>query len=297
MRTLVWPLALLLAALPLTSGCAFLDGRRSAAEFEDRAEEVMERWRGSTADRNWRQGFVPLEDFDLAPDRPSPMWAGLSAHNGVWEPDVELPSAPPRPATLRWADGSTLTVPLVSASAAFAELSRPANFIDEECPATGCRALRVVGASLVEVAFRTSRGITQVPAWEFTVKGVKGTFRRVAVDPSAIRPRPTARPEESEEVRAYLLTAPDALLLGYGHGACTRRHGVRAHESADLVVVDAYEESGSGPCPAVLRLAQAAVKLGRPLGDRLVLDSGTGLPVVRLTAGADLRFPHRPPPR
>ncbi|WP_204059563.1 hypothetical protein [Microbispora corallina] len=76
---------------------------------------------------------------------------------------------------------------------------------------------------------------------------------------------------------------PAALLLRYGVGACDTVHGARAYETGRLVVVDVDEESvGSGePCPAILTTATTTVTLARPLGDRLVLDSGTGLPVLR----------------
>jgi hypothetical protein len=47
------------------------------------------------------------------------------------------------------------------------------------------------------------------------------------------------------------------------------------------VVVDVDEEGSGGICDLALHMDTTTVTLTRPLGDRLVLDSGTGLPVVR----------------
>ncbi|UBU13649.1 hypothetical protein [Nonomuraea gerenzanensis] len=59
--------------------------------------------------------------------------------------------------------------------------------------------------------------------------------------------------------------------------------GPRVYETDQVVVVDMDEEdAGSGkPCPAILKTDTTTVRLARPLGDRLVLDFGTGLPVLQ----------------
>lgn len=121
---------------------------------------------------------------------------------------------------MRWPDGSVSAVPVVTAASAYAEFSKPAALIEEECPAKGCRPLRVTGVKLGD------------------------------------------------------------LLLRYGYGACDTIHGARAYETDDLVVVDVNEEGSGGACILLLKTATISVTLARPLGDRLVLDSGTGLPVV-----------------
>lgn len=81
---------------------------------------------------------------------------------------------------------------------------------------------------------------------------------------------------------AFELGKPDELLLRYGYGACDTVHGARAYETDHVVVVDVkLEDINSGePCPAILRSAMTTITLARPLGDRLVLDSGTGAPVL-----------------
>ncbi|MEV0521620.1 hypothetical protein [Nonomuraea sp. NPDC050405] len=242
------------------------------------------RWNGSADDRAWREGLVALEELPSGREWDRvPAWASLSAHNGVWEPATDLPADSPARTRLRWPDGSALDVPLVSAASAYASFSRPAAFIEEECPAKGCRPLRVTGAELGEAPLNTSRGTIRVPAWMFTVKGVKQKYVHVALAPSAVTAPPKGVEGDTEEVTAYDLVAgrPKDVLLKYGHGSCDRIHGTRAYETDRLVVVDVDEEMSGGWCNLMLKIGTIPVTLTRPLGDRLVLDSGTGLPVAR----------------
>ncbi|MEV0169211.1 hypothetical protein [Nonomuraea fuscirosea] len=260
----------------------------SSDEFEDRAREVAERWQGSADDRAWREGFVALEV--LNPHGWNhvsrvPAWVNRSSHNGAWRLAAKLPTASPDRADVRWADGEVSQVPLITAASAYEKFSNPADLIEEECPAKGCRPLRVTRAELGKVPLQTSRGTIQVPAWLFTVEGVEQKKVHVAVDSSAVTARPERVQGDIEEVMAFDLVAgkPDELLLRYGYGACDTVHGTRAYETEQLVVVDVDEkDSSSGkPCPLIRKTATITVTLARPLGDRLVLDSGTGLPVLR----------------
>jgi hypothetical protein len=268
----------------LLASCGWWSDRVSPGRFEARALEVVARWDGSSGDRAWRSGFVPLRGLQ-APQGwiDPPAWVTQSAHNGVWKLAGELPPKSPVEARVRWPDGSVSQVPLVTAAEAYAELSKPADFIEEECPAKGCRPLRVTGAELGETTLETSRGAIPVPTWLFTVKGVESKFEYVAVAPSAVTARPQAREGEFEEVMGFDLVAgkPHELLLEYGYGSCDRVHGARAYETGKLVVVDVDEEGSGGICDLALHMGTITVTLTRPLGDRLVLDSGTGLPVVR----------------
>ncbi|WP_090769950.1 hypothetical protein [Nonomuraea maritima] len=72
----------------------------------------------------------------------------------------------------------------------------------------------------------------------------------------------------------------DELLLRYGYGACDSVQGARAYQVV-VVGVDERRSSSAGMCPDVLKTATITVTLARLLGDRLVLDLGTGLPVLR----------------
>lgn len=287
MRKVIACLSLVL----LLSSCGASPSGSSGAssdEFETRAREVAERWQTSADDRAWRKGFVALEvlnPYGWKYVKRIPSWVNLSSHNGTWRLAAELPADSPARADVRWPDGEVSQVPLITAASAYEEFSEPPGLIEEECPAKGCRPLRVTGAKLGKVPLETSRGTIRVPAWMFTVEGVEQKKVHVAVDPAAVTVRPERIPGGSEEVMAFDLVTgkPDELLLRYGYGACDTVHGVRAYETDQVVVVDVDEENTSPgePCPAILESATATVTLARPLGERLVLDSGTGVPVLR----------------
>ncbi|WP_152990714.1 hypothetical protein [Sphaerimonospora mesophila] len=274
-----------LSLVLLLSSCSWFH-RVSPGAFEVHARELAARWQGSADDRAWREGFVPLEAMNprgWARVGRVPHWVNISAHNGAWQLATKLPANSPTHADVRWPDGSASQVPLITAASAYTEFSKPADFIEEDCPTKGCRPLRVAGAELGEVPLKTSRGTIQVPAWLFTVEGVEQKYVHVAVAPSAVTARPERVPGGDEEVMAFDLIAdkPNELLLEYGYGACDSIHGARAYETDQLVVVDVDEEGSDELCLLMLKTATITVTLTRPLGDRLVLDYGTGLPVVR----------------
>ncbi|MFE3452779.1 hypothetical protein ACFXJ8_28025 [Nonomuraea sp. NPDC059194] len=260
----------------------------SSDKFERRAREVAERWQGSADDHAWRKGFVALEVLNPRGwnhVRQIPAWVNRSSHNGAWRLAAKLPKNFPDRADVRWPDGEVSQVPLITAASAYGEFSKPADLIEEECPAQGCRSLWVTGARLGKVPLETSRGTIQVPAWMFTVEGVEQKKVHVAVDPSAVTARPERMQGGVEEVMAFDLVAgkPDELLLRYGYGACDTIHGARAYETDQLVVVDVDERRSDSAeaCPDILKTATITVTLARPLDGRLVLDSGAGLPVMR----------------
>ncbi|WP_062434458.1 hypothetical protein [Herbidospora daliensis] len=259
----------------------------STGDFEGRARQVAAEWQGSAADRAWRTGFVPLgvlNPYGWITGR-LPSWANRSAHNKAWQLAVTLPSQAPSPAPVRWPDGTVSRVPLVSAAAAFAEVSGSSHLIEDPCPAKGCRRLVFTDVTLGSVPMETSRGTIQAPAWRFTAEGLDEPFFRVAVDPSVVTPRPQRVKGEHERVMAFDLVPgrPGDLLVRYGYGACEAVEKVLVHETDRVVVVgvEASPMPDRDTCPSILKSATATVTLARPLGDRLVLDSGSGLPVVQ----------------
>src|SRR5437868_12349464 len=165
-----------LISVLLVSSCGWSQ-RLSYGGFEDRAREVAARWQGSADDRAWREGFVLLEAMNPQGWRADMLaWVNRSAQNGKWLLETELPARTPAPVVVRWPDGSVLKVPLVTPASAYAEFSRPADFIEEECPAEGCSPLRVTGVELGAIPLKTSRGTIEAPAWLFSVKGTTAKY-------------------------------------------------------------------------------------------------------------------------
>lgn len=137
------------ALLALAVACGSTEASLSGDPFTERARRVAERWQSSVERGPWIEGYVPLRNLTLELDwGRMPRWVGRSLINSAWKLEVELPSEVPAPAELRWADGSTMSVPILAATAAYAGLSKPKSFVDEECPVDGCRPLRVIAVVL-----------------------------------------------------------------------------------------------------------------------------------------------------
>ena len=88
-----------------------------------------------------------------------------------------------------WPDGSTMKVPVLSATQAFAELTS-----SKECPGCATTPLEVTAIKPATLAIATSRGRATVPAWAFTLKGVSTPVfvaalpaRDLAAAPASVR--------------------------------------------------------------------------------------------------------------
>ncbi|MFI7707847.1 hypothetical protein [Nonomuraea sp. NPDC049480] len=269
--------------LVLAAACGTARAPVTADEFADRARDVAERWQSSAEREPWIEGFVPLRNLTLEPDwGRMPRWVGRSLINSAWKLEIELSVEVPAPAVLRWADGGTLSVPVLAATAAYAGLSKPKSFVDEECPARGCRPLRVIAVARGEATMPSSRGDVRVPTWDFTVKGVPEPFRRVAVDPAAMGGPPRPVNDGIQEVRTYEVHAPTELQLSYLHGTCDTTYGSRVHETPEAVVVDVdvRPDDDVDFCNAMGKIDRIGVTLREPLGRRVVLDSSSGVPLL-----------------
>ncbi|MGI5289892.1 hypothetical protein ACQEVF_42030 [Nonomuraea polychroma] len=269
--------------LVLAAACGTARAPVTADEFADRARDVAERWQSSAEREPWIEGFVPLRNLTLEPDwGRMPRWVGRSLINSAWKLEIELSVEVPAPAVLRWADGGTLSVPVLAATAAYAGLSKPKSFVDEECPTRGCRPLRVIAVARGEATMPSSRGDVRVPTWDFTVKGVPEPFRRVAVDPAAMGGPPRPVNDGIQEVRTYEVHAPTELQLSYLHGTCDTTYGSRVHETPEAVVVDVdvRPDDDVDFCNLMGKTDRIGVTLREPLGRRVVLDSSSGVPLL-----------------
>jgi hypothetical protein len=263
-------------------------GQNGPAAFITRARQVTAQWERSAAVRGWRTGLVLLDASDLTP---IPRDQGFSSQrekdafgSGHFRLAVTLP-AQPLAGMVRWADGTTLRLPLLTARAAFAELAA-------QRPCGGpyaCGQLTVTGAQPGVVAVDTSRGLARVPAWHFTVAGLGWQVSEVAVARSAFVVLPGYGPippagRATPGVSGLTAVSADGrtLTLSFTGSACDAAWGAYRYESSGTVVAGSWERPSAGntPCPAVGMFHTARVTLACPLGARVVLDAASGLPLV-----------------
>jgi hypothetical protein len=261
-------------------------GQNGPAAFVARARQVTAQWDRSHAARAWRAGLVLTDASDLTPVPSKGFSTGpekLAFMSGHFRLAGVLPAGP-LPGMVRWANGTTLRLPLLSARAAFAELAA-----ERPCAVpNACGQLTVTGAEPGVVTVRTSRGPASVPAWRFTVAGLGWKVSEVAVARSAfvVLPGYGAIPSAGRNTKGVSeLTAVSgngrALRLIFIGGACDAAWGAYTYESGSTVVVGSWERSSAnGPCPAVGIGRTARVTLAHPLGTRVVLDVASGLPLV-----------------
>lgn len=283
--------------------------------FDQRAAEVADNWRPGEA---WRSGYVPLEEGTVLAGDPGftedSKWAFAQ---GWYRDQVALPTTTPAGGTIHFPDG-TLRVPLVSAAAAYAELDKgdpppcagrprkppvggpgrpgpdggptiepgPDGWVTTPAAPEPCVPLTVTAVTLGSATLRTSRGPAEVPAWLFTVEGLRVPVARVAVTPSAVGAVP-AGVGPSQRVDGGVRTvqsldAVDGARLDYkvGTGACDGEPTPLVLEREDLVVIGAGATSSTGPCTMQLVLKPVTVTLKAPVGRRVVLDVGSGTALV-----------------
>ncbi|MEU9504883.1 hypothetical protein AB0D32_01195 [Micromonospora sp. NPDC048170] len=292
------------------------DPRRNA--FAQRASEVAGAWRPMPA---WTTGYVPMQDATVLVGDPGfTEETKLAFQSGWYRDQIELPAAKPADGTIRFPDG-TLTVPLLSAAAAYGQLdqgdpppcdgrpkgpagpkfpggARPGGPTVEPGPdgpvsnaaQAACVPLTVTAVKLGTAPVRTSRGEAQVPAWLFTVEELAVPVARVAVAPQAVtalpEPTPPAGPAPEGVVGAQDVQSVDGAELTWrlGVGSCDTAITPLVEERDDVVVVGGSVITATGVCNAMLKIEPVTATLKAPLGDRPVLDVLTGAP-LRLATG------------
>jgi hypothetical protein len=263
-------------------------GQNGPAAFVTRARQVTAQWDRSQAALVWRTGLVLLDSSDLTP---VPRDKGFSSQrekdafgSGHFRLAGALPAGP-LPGVVRWADGTTRRLPLLTAKAAFAALA-------EQRPCGGpyaCGQLTVTGARPGAVTVHTSRGLASVPAWRFTVAGLGWQVSEVAVARSALVVLPGYGPippagRNTPGVNGLTAVSADGrtLTLNFIGSACDAAWGAYRYESGGTVVAGSWEKPSAGntPCPAVGMFRTARLTVARPLGTRVILDVASGLPLV-----------------
>ena len=276
------------------AGCGSLDefaGRANeTARLHKQADAALARWAAAVEAAGGRQDFVPTE--------------GMTGQVGDWEAEVgdnkaalmaglvdaaiRLPDEVPPAGEIRWNDGTTKTVPTISAAQALRDLRDDA---EGSCP--DCHPLRVTGAGLSTATVQTSRGPATAPAWEFSLEGTQVKVTRIAVavgNSIAVQPPPWDANNPPTGLRIDSATGTIGGLqltvsfIGAPDGAdrpCGADYAAEAVESdlAVVIIVTRHSNPSPGGCTLVGAVRTATAALARPLDDRTVLDVMEGRPV------------------
>jgi len=267
-----------------------------AEKLHAQAQAALTRWADAVAAAHTDQAVVlvgdltaQVGDWELAVgdnNKPALM-------DGLVETAVNLPAATGGDGTISWQDGTTTSVPVVSAEQAVSGIRADAPAKD--CP--DCVPLQITGARLRSGPATTSRGSAMVPMWEFTLQGTAVMVTRVAIaDPAMVTLPPWSQPPWGDSGDAPVgISIDSATTTAGGHELTVRFVGVplpagqpcgadyttEPVESslAVVVIVTAHPHGAAGACDAVGAYRTASVTLASPLGVRTLLEVAMGRPV------------------
>jgi hypothetical protein len=210
----------------------------------------------------------------------------LALEAGAVKAATTLPDETPSRSQVKWLDGSTVEVNVVSAAAALAAIVETA--MD---PCTDCTPLSITGASLATSLVETSRRPAEAPTWVFSIAGSNVRVTRVAVDESVtVVPPPwnANDPPVGPSIMSATGGADSKKLTVTFVGAvddatkpCGADYTGEAVESelAVVVIVSERRHVEGEACRDVGAIRTADVRLASKLGDRTVLEVQQGLPV------------------
>jgi len=162
-------------------------GPMGRSSFQVRAEQVIAKWGKSPVKKVWRTGIVLLSPDQILAVGNDMGFTSQRQKGALGAGDLRLGGH--LPATklhgkVRFPDGSTRAVQLLSAEQAFSKLAT-----NGPCgaPDGKCGQLTVTGARPATITLDTNRGTATAPAWQFKLAGSAGS----PTPPS--RPEPTAR--------------------------------------------------------------------------------------------------------
>ena len=259
-----------------------------AADAHRQAQAALSRWDAAVAATRGVPGFVLVgESTAMVGDDWGPKIDGGNAktawYAGLFVTASPLPADAPPDGNVTWPEGGSMTVPVMSAQQALAEMKAAS-----AGPCPDCTPLEVTGATLKTSQFQTTRGVATVPAWEFSLKDTDVKLVHAAVGGPFVRP-PEPTPDDQAtpplwtglSVEAATL-APDGVTLtvgfggaqGHGDKACGVDYTAEAVESDNAVVVIVYDHPNTTPvnCAGVGAWRTAQVTLARPFGSRTLID-------------------------
>ena len=281
------------AAVALSIGLAGCVGQGGSSpnpdQLHQQAQADLSRWADAVASLG-PSTFVPVGDLtgqvgdweeSVGGNNKSALMAG------VVEWTDALPDDTPPDGQVLWPDGTTSAVKLISARAAISEVKSEGS---GSC--ADCTPLQISGARLATGSVETSRGLAQVPIWEFTVQGTAVLVTRVAIDARVSVSQPPMDPNapyaiavESATISAdgTQLTVTFTGAPGPASQSCGADYTAEAVESSTAVVAIVTEHKHAAlfdACTAVGAERTAVAQLAAPLGSRVVLDLTTGQPVA-----------------
>jgi hypothetical protein len=276
-----------------TSGCGLLPSRDDSARLHQQAQAALTRWTDAVTAAGGQSAFVPVGELTAQVGDWEEAVGGnnkMALMAGLVEAAVSLPAETPPDGELRWQNGSTKTVRLISAQKALSDLK--ADAAGSSCPE--CVPLQITGARLTSGPVETSRGPAEAAVWEFTVQGTAVRVTRVAIaDRVTVVPPPwdSSDPPAGISIESATGTvAGQHLTVGFtgapgtGDQGCGADYAAEAVESPTAVVVIVTEHRHGSffgeSCTDVGAFRTAEVALSAPLGERAVLEVKEGRPVA-----------------
>ena len=275
----------------LLAGCVGIGD--DSAKLQQQARTALTRWADAVA---------------AAGPSPVVLVGELTGQVGVWEPavgdnnkralmaglveaDASLPATTPPDGEVRWQDGTTAPVALISAQQAVAAIKAGTSE-----PCGDCTPLRITAARLTTGPIETSRGPATAPIWDLTVDGTAVTVTRAAIADAIAIELPPWNPNDPPvgvAIDSASVTGDGRQLTVAFVGAplpgdqpCGEDYTAEAVESdvAVVVIVTRHPHVTIGACTAVGAPRTATLMLAAPLGERTVLEVQQGRPVpVTLT--------------
>ena len=267
------------------SGCTAAPASSAqVADLHRQVQEALARWDAAVAAGAGGSGFVLVGESTLMVGNDwGPNIDGSNAKMawgaGFFVAATPLPSEAPPDGRIQWQDGTTHTVPVVSAQQALTDLKAAG-----VSPCPDCTPLQITGARLTTATFQSSRGPAQTAAWEFSLKDTDVKLDQIAVG-GRFMPPPAADqvaqpwvgpPVQSATVDASGMTLT-VTVVGAQYAAdkpCGADYTAEAVESDNAIVVIVYEHRNVTPamCTDVGYSRTAQVTLAKPLGNRTLID-------------------------
>jgi len=155
--------------------------------------------------------------------------------------------------------------------------------------------LTITAARLSTVRIGTSRGQANVPAWQYTVDGLRQPLVRVAVARSAMTSLPTVdlpghnRMDGIVPAMRLESSRGEFIAFDIGIGACDKDARALVREFPELIVIggSVTPSEGGAPCTSQLLLHPVEVHTNRPVGMRPIVDALSNRPLFTQPAPPD----------